>query len=206
MSGARIMLSLERARTCPDPGAGQGGHRLHTPMATPLFGLSLHQFLGARFCPLVPPSESAAAPTAVGLTLDARGCFSRRGLDVLAFNNWYDGAFSDAKIAGVELIHHGIRTATNGDVRLEPTPGQWDAAPEMIERKVLPAEGAIEIRLAYKSERFDYTIRVERAGDGVRLRVRLDQPLPAGLVGRAGFNLEFLPSAYFSKTYLGRVW
>lgn len=83
-----------------------------------------------------------------------------------------------------------------------PTPGQWDAAPEMIERKVLPAEGAIEIRLAYKSEGFDYTIRVERAGEGVRLRVRLDQPLPAGLVGRAGFNLEFLPSAYFSKTYL----
>jgi hypothetical protein len=171
-------------------------------MATPLFGLSLHQFLGARFCPLVSPSESAAAPVAAGLTLDARGCFSRRGLDVLVFNNWYDGAFSDAKIAGVELIHHGIRTATNGDVRLEPTPGQWDAAPEMIERKVLPAEGAIEIRLAYKSEGFDYTIRVERAGEGVRLRVRLDQPLPAGLVGRAGFNLEFLPSAYFSKTYL----
>jgi hypothetical protein len=136
------------------------------------------------------------------LTLDARGCLSRRGLDVLAFNNWYDGAFSDAKIAGVELIHHGVRTATNGDVRLEPTPAQWDAIPALVERKVLDAEGAIETRLAYAGEKFEYTVRVEPSADGVRVRVRLDQPLPAALEGKAGFNLEFVPSAYFAKSYM----
>jgi hypothetical protein len=32
--------------------------------------------------------------------------------------------------------------------------------------------------------------------------VYLDEPLPARLEGRAGLNLEFLPSAYFEKTYL----
>ena len=31
--------------------------------------------------------------------------------------------------------------------------------------------------------------------------MNLAQPLPAALVGRAGFNLEFLPSAYFRKTF-----
>ena len=30
----------------------------------------------------------------------------------------------------------------------------------------------------------------------------LDEPLPERLEGRAGLNLEFLPSAYFGKTYL----
>lgn len=136
------------------------------------------------------------------LTLDARECFARRGVEVLAFSNWYDGAFSDAKIAGVELIHHGVRTATNGDVRLEPTPAQWDAIPTLVERKVLAAEHAIETRLAYPDRDFEYTVRVEPSGDGVRLSVRLDRPVPAALLGKAGFNLEFVPSAYWGKGLL----
>src|SRR5690606_2444579 len=45
-------------------------------------------------------------------------------------------------------------------------------------------------------------LRVVPEGDGVRISVDLDEPLPETLVGRAGFNLEFLPSAYFHKTYL----
>ena len=36
---------------------------------------------------------------------------------------------------------------------------------------------------------------------GVRVTVNLDQPLPANLVGRAGYNLEFLPSIYMDKAY-----
>ena len=38
--------------------------------------------------------------------------------------------------------------------------------------------------------------------NGVVIRVSLDKPLPEKLVGNAGFNLEFLPSAYFEKTFL----
>ncbi|HBQ61424.1 MAG TPA: glycoside hydrolase, partial [Balneolaceae bacterium] len=30
----------------------------------------------------------------------------------------------------------------------------------------------------------------------------LDEPVPAELEGKAGFNLEFLPSKYWNKTYL----
>ena len=76
------------------------------------------------------------AHAGTGLRLGEAGYFSKPGLDVLAFSNVYDGNFSDAKIAGVELIHHGVRTATNGDVRLAPTPEQWDAAATLLERKV----------------------------------------------------------------------
>ncbi|MFT3829391.1 MAG: glycoside hydrolase family 9 protein [Opitutaceae bacterium] len=162
----------------------------------------LGRLVSLLLLPLVSSVVAAEAGGTTDLVLDRRECFSRRGLDVLVFNNWYDGAFSDAKIAGVELIHHDVRTATNGDVRLEPTPGQWDEVPALVERKVLAAENAIETHLAYAAHGFEYTVRVEAAGDGVRLRVMLAKPLPAALVGKAGFNLEFLPSAYFGRAFL----
>jgi hypothetical protein len=143
-----------------------------------------------------------SALVAASLALNDRGYFETRGLNVLVFSNTYDGAFSDAKIAGVELIHHGVRTATNGDVRLSPTPAQWDPAPQLIERRVNPADGSIEARMRYSDPAFEYTIRAEARGDGVVLSVNLAHPLPPALVGRAGFNLEFLPSAYFHKLFL----
>jgi endoglucanase len=143
-----------------------------------------------------------ALAAASSLTLNDREYFSSRGLDVLVFSNAYDGNFSDSKIAGVELIHHGVRTATNGDVRLSPTPEQWDPVATVVKRDVRKAEGVIETRLAYASPQFEYTVRAEPAEDGVLLKVVLDRPLPRELEGRAGFNLEFLPSAYFSRTWV----
>jgi hypothetical protein len=74
-----------------------------------------------------------------GFKLGDNGAFAIRGVDVLPFSNAYDGTFSDAKMAGVEIIQHGERRVTNGDVRLEPTPGQWDPIPVIVERKVDPA-------------------------------------------------------------------
>jgi endoglucanase len=142
-----------------------------------------------------------AAPPAAPLALDAREILTTRGLDVLVFNNSYDGNFSDSKIAGIELIHHGVRTATNGDVRLSPTPEQWDPVPALKSRRADAAQGRIEARLAYASPAFEYTIVAEPRGDGVAISVVLDEPLPKELEGKAGFNLEFLPSAYFGKTF-----
>ena len=136
------------------------------------------------------------------LTLNDREYFTTRGLDVLVFSNWYDGSFSDSKIAGLELIHHGVRTVTNGDVRLSPTPEQWDATPTLIKREVDKNNHVITARLGYKDFQFEYAIQVQPKDDGVLLKVILDKPLPTELVGKAGFNLEFLPSAYFSKAYL----
>jgi endoglucanase len=136
------------------------------------------------------------------LVLNEKEYFSTRGLDVLVFSNTYDGLFSDAKIAGVELIHHGVRTATNGDVRLSPTPEQWDPTPAIKTRSVDEKTGAIDVRLHYPQHQFEYVIRAAPSGAGMLLQVVLERPLPRELEGKAGFNLEFLPSAYFARTYL----
>src|SRR3990172_1418706 len=39
-------------------------------------------------------------------------------------------------------------------------------------------------------------------GAGFRIAVYVDKPLPADLEGRAGLNLEFVPSRYWERTYL----
>jgi len=136
------------------------------------------------------------------LKLNELEYFETRGLNVLVFSNWYNINFDDSKLSGVEIIHHEVRTATNGDVRLNPTPEQWDPIPELVERKVNKEDNSIEAFLTYADYEFDYTIKAEAHDGGVLLSVNLQKPLPKELHGRAGFNLEFLPSAYFEKTYL----
>ena len=128
--------------------------------------------------------------------------FEKRGLNVLVFSNWYNGNFSDSKISGVEIIHHEVRTATNGDVRLSPTPEQWDPIPEFVDRKIDKENNTIEAFLKYPAYNFQYSIKAVIHKEGLLLSVNIDNPLPVELEGKAGFNLEFLPSAYFEKAYL----
>jgi endoglucanase len=145
------------------------------------------------------PARAAAGQQALRLT--DSGYFAARGVNVLVFSNWYSGLFDDSKLSGVELIHHGVRTATNGDVRLSNTPEQWDPIPRLVTRSVDTAAQRIEVALTYPALGFSYQIEARADGPGVRVAVRLDTPLPAALAGRAGFNLEFLPSAYFGRAY-----
>lgn len=128
--------------------------------------------------------------------------FATRGVNVLVFSNWYSGLFDDSKISGIELIHQGVRTATNGDVRLNATPEQWDAIPEFVDREVDRRKGIIQANLRYGKYNFDFSIRAQAAGDSVLISVHLPSPLPAELIGKAGFNLEFLPAAYFEKSFI----
>src|SRR5690606_13048506 len=128
--------------------------------------------------------------------------FEAPGLNVLVFSNWYDGLFSDSKISGVELIHHGERTATNGDVRLNVTPEQWDVIPQFKERKVNVSDKSIEAFLHYPDYDFNYSIKVTPRNGGIHITVNLPESLPAELAGKAGFNLEFIPSAYFHKSFM----
>jgi endoglucanase len=151
---------------------------------------------------LVVAATDSVVAQSDSLVLNDKEYFSKQGLDVLVFNNVYDGLFSDAKIAGVELIHHGVRTATNGDVRLSATPEQWDPTPAVKERTVDRRTGAIAVRLHYPQHQFEYIVRAQPSETGLALKVVLDRPLPAALEGKAGFNLEFLPSAYFERNYV----
>jgi endoglucanase len=148
---------------------------------------------------LAPLPVSAVAQ---GLKLNDLGYLEQRGLNVFVFSNEYNGMFFDEKTAGVELIHHGVRTATGGAVRLKPTPEQWDQIPKVVERKVDREANSISVLLRYEALDFDSRLVVRPDSRGFSISVFLDRPLPARLEGRAGLNLELLPSAYFQKTYL----
>jgi endoglucanase len=136
------------------------------------------------------------------LQLNDQGYFETRGLNIMVFSNGYESLFGDAKMAGVEIIHHGERTVTNGDVRLGAAPEQWVPLPRLVDRAVSTETASIEVRLAYPDDDFEYVIRGEAQGDDLILSVNLERPLPPALEGRAGLSLEFLPSAYFRKAYL----
>ncbi|MBR0552040.1 glycoside hydrolase family 9 protein [Stakelama marina] len=134
--------------------------------------------------------------------LNDSGYYEAPAINYLVFSNWYDGLFADSKISGVEIIQQDERIATNGDVRLSATPGQWDAIGRLVDRTVDPKTGVIEATLEYPDYGFRYIIRARPKGDALIVSVDLPGALPQALVGKAGFNLEFLPSAYFHKSYL----
>src|SRR5690349_10359005 len=89
-------------------------------------------------------------PIAIGLKLNDLDYFETQGVNVLVYNNLFTGGFNDEKNAGIELIHHGVRTAQGGAVRLSNAPEQWDLVPEVSGRKVDRASKSIEATLRYK--------------------------------------------------------
>ena len=136
------------------------------------------------------------------LQLNDLGYFETSGVNVFVYSNQYTGMFNDEKNAGIEIIHHGFRTATGGAVRLQNTPEQWDLVPTVVDRKIDKSNNTIDVILRYKDYDFDSRISVTPKDKGVIISVYLDKPLPEKLEGRAGLNLEFLPASYFRKTYL----
>ena len=142
--------------------------------------------------------DKAVAP----LRLNELEYFETRGVNVLVYSNLFTGGFNDEKDSGLEIIHHGVRTAQGGAIRLNNTPEQWDLVPATPERTVRPEDNAIEVKLRFEDYDFDSRLVVTGEGQAVRIDVYLDEPVPAELEGDAGFNLEFLPSQYWNKTYL----
>ena len=127
---------------------------------------------------------------------------STQGFDVSLYDSTYNPVFVDQKDAAMQIILHDQRIATNGDVRLMPTPEQWDLVATLKGRHADPANDRLTADLAFPSFDFSYTLEVAAEPGGVRVSVNLDKPLPQKLAGRAGFNLEFLPSIYMGKAYL----
>jgi len=147
---------------------------------------------------------------AQNLQLNDLEYFERQGVNVLVFSNSFNGGFNDEKNSGIEVIHHGVRTVQGGAVRLNNTPEQWDLVPRMTNRKVDREAGSIEVSMRYEDYDFDSRVVVTAKGKAVEIAVWLDKPVPEKLAGEAGFNLEFLPSQYWLKTYtidgrLGRL-
>src|SRR5580704_5324249 len=125
-----------------------------------------------------------------------------QGFSVFLYDSTYHPVFVDQKNTAMEMILHGQRIATNGDVRLMPTPEQWDLVATLKGRQVDKTNGRLTAELAFPTFDFSYTLEVAAEPGGVKVSINLDKPLPQKLAGRAGFNVEFLPSIYVGKTYL----
>ncbi|MBR6285424.1 MAG: glycoside hydrolase family 9 protein [Bacteroidaceae bacterium] len=144
----------------------------------------------------------AASVASAQLRLNKLEYFERQGVNVLVYNNSFNGGFNDEKDSGIEIIHHGVRCIQGGAVRLNNTPEQWDLVPRMTRRTVNRKDNSVEVNLRYDDYDFDSRVVVTGRGNAIEIAVYLDKPLPDGLVGDAGFNIEFLPSQYWQKTFI----
>src|SRR3954463_11081523 len=67
------------------------------------------------------------------------------GLNVMLAHDFYP----ESHQGGVGIIQHGLRVATNGDLRLEPAPGQWQPVPKVGPRAVDRDTQEISVRMIY---------------------------------------------------------
>ncbi len=136
------------------------------------------------------------------MKVNDKGYLDTQGFSVFLYDNTYHPVFVDQKDAAMQMILHGERIATNGDVRLMPTPEQWDLVATLKGRHADKANNRLTADLAFPSFNLNYTLEVAAEPGGVMVSINLEKPLPQNLVGRAGFNLEFLPSIYMGKAYM----
>ncbi len=143
--------------------------------------------------------------------LNEDGYFNAGGTDVMVFSDFYP----EGHQGGVCVIMNGQRIATNGDIRLEATPGQWQPVPKQLSRKV---EGNRIVTtlcypdssrhltgfnpMVYPDYQFNYVVTVEPQDKSIIVTVDLDKPVPDFLLGKVGFNLEFFPGELFGKPWL----
>jgi len=153
----------------------------------------------------------ASTACAQTFQLNKDGYFNAGGTDVMVFSDFYP----EGHQGGVCVIMNGQRIATNGDIRLEATPGQWQPVPKQLSRKV---EGNRIITtlcypdssrhltgfnpMVYPDYQFTYVVTVEPQGKSVVVTVDLDKPVPDFLLGKVGFNLEFFPGWLFGKPWV----
>lgn len=156
-------------------------------------------------------SITASAQT---FQLTNEGYFNAGGTDVMAFSDFYP----EGHQGGVCVIMNGHRIATNGDIRLEATPGQWQPVPKQLSRRVVTGNGGQIVTtlcypdssrhltgfnpMVYPEWHVNYTVTVEPQGKSILVTVDLDNPVPEFLLGKVGFNLEFFPGELFGKPWL----
>src|SRR5579859_2203003 len=147
-------------------------------------------------------SGSSLFAADVAMRVNDKNYLDTQGFSVFLYDSTYHPVFVDQKNTAMEMILHGQRIATNGDVRLMPTPEQWDLVATLKGRRADKENNRLTANLAFPTFDLSYTLEVQAEPGGVKVSVNLEKPLPEKLAGRAGFNLEFLPSIYMGKSYL----
>ena len=164
-----------------------------------------------KFCVTILFLISSIVAVGQDFRLNASGYFNHEGVDAMAFDDFYP----EGHQGGISFIMNGRRVATNGDIRFDETPGQWQPVPKKLERVI---EGQkIITRLCYPDSsrhetgfnpmvypdvQLSYTVTLEPSGKGLMVTVDLDRPVPTELVGKAGFNMEFFPGDLFGKPWI----
>jgi hypothetical protein len=169
-----------------------------------LFSAFLFSFISNVF------AQSKSIDTA--LQIHDEGYYESPGINIMMFDDFYP----EGHQSGLTIIQCGTRVAANGDIRLEPTPGQWSPIPKVGEKHIDREKGIISVDLWYPDSSrnqkgfnpiyysgsiIKYTVRTEAVGGSIRLIVDLEKPLPKEWANKVGFNLELFPGHYFGEHY-----
>src|SRR5215204_463997 len=161
---------------------------------------------------ILPAPRAQVGDDAATLRINELEYLEMPGLNVMLAHDYYP----ESHQGGVGVIQNGLRVATNGDLRLEPTPGQWQPVPKVGKRMVDRARQEISVRMQYpdpeKNRRgfnpivypdleLGYTLKIRPDGKSFRISVDLDRPLPDAWVGRVGFQIELFPGILFGKSF-----
>src|SRR3954467_10094121 len=83
-----------------------------------------------------------------------------QGFSVFLYDSTYHPVFVDQKNTAMEMILHGQRIATNGDVRLMPTPEQWALGAPLKGPHADKANNRLTAELAFPTFDLIYTFEV----------------------------------------------
>ena len=120
------------------------------------------------------------ATAAENFKLNEQEYYERPGINVMVGQDYYP----EGHQGGLSIIMHDVRVASNGDLRLEPAPGQWSPIPKPGKREVDHAKQEITAKLAYPDPdrdrkgfnpiiypdlKLSYTVRSRPEGEAVRV-------------------------------------
>src|ERR1700744_1060511 len=121
-----------------------------------------------------------------GMKVTDKNYLDTQGFSGFLYDSTYHPVFVDQKNTAMEMILHGARIATNGDVRLMPTPEQWDLVATLKGRHADKEGNRLTADLAFPTFDLSYTLQVTAEPGGVKVSINLDKPLPEKLAGGAG--------------------
>ena len=90
-----------------------------------------------------------AAGADISMKVTDKGYLDTQGFSIFLYDSTYHPVFVDQKNTAMEMILHGHRIATNGDVRLMPTPEQWDLVATLKGRQPDKANNRLTANLGF---------------------------------------------------------
>ena len=177
-----------------------------------IYNAHIMKLLKITFSLILASFFSCETSTSKKLRLNELEYLQMPGLNVMLAHDFYP----EGHQGGVSIIQNGLRVATNGDLRLEPTPGQWQPIPKVGTRQVDKEKEEIWVEMSYPDSskhrkgfnplyypdlHFNYTLKVRPEGSSFKIIVDLEEPLPDEWIGKVGFNMEFFPGILFGKSY-----